>query len=133
MARGNRNARLIGAVQRMLDVDERIVARGRCWSATRRARVPLLFLGRHQYDVVLTDRRLMLFARRRHRLRPDDVALVKRFRALTLAAEHRRFPLLQHRIRTDTGREVVLEWRPRYHDLGHSFADAVTERAEPAS
>lgn len=134
MPGANRDARMLGAIERTLDPGEQVVARGRCWAATRRPKVPLLVLGRHQYDVVLTDRRVMLFARRhRRRIRPDDVAMVKRFRALTIDAEHRRFPLLQHRVRTDTGTEVVLEWRVRHRGLGHALADAVTGRAEPGA
>ena len=88
------------------------------WST--RDSVPLLIRGRHQYDVVLTDRRLMLFARRRRRLQADDVAFAKRFTSLTLEASPRRV-LLQQRIRTDIDALLVLEWRPHYRPVGRAL------------
>ncbi|MFA5885665.1 MAG: hypothetical protein WDA60_17575 [Acidimicrobiia bacterium] len=135
MAGASRNDHMVAAVQRVLDRDEVIVERGRCWAAVRREHVPLLFLGRKQYDVVLTDRRIMLFSRRRRTLRPDDVALVKRFGALTLDSERRGVPLLQQRIHTDTGAAMVIEWPPRYRRMGGMLADEIEQtahRAEPA-
>jgi hypothetical protein len=122
----SRGARIDAALRRVLGPDERVVARGRCWAALRRERVPLLFLGRHQYDVVLTQRRAMLFSRAQRRLRADDVALAKRFDSLTLEAQRQRFPLLQHRVRTNSGTRLVLEWRPRYRAVGRVFAEAIT-------
>jgi len=126
MARRSRDARILGAVERVIEPGERIVARGRCWAAARRRHVPVLLLGRHQYDVVLTDRRVMLFSRRRRRLRADDVALVKRFGALSLDHERRGIVWLQHRIHTDTGAALVVEWRGRDRRLGQAFAHALT-------
>ena len=63
----SRNERILEIVERVLDPDERIEARGVCWAAVRRPKVPLLLLGRHQYDVVLTDRRMLMFSRRHRR------------------------------------------------------------------
>ncbi|GMU78995.1 MAG: hypothetical protein AMXMBFR46_17880 [Acidimicrobiia bacterium] len=114
------------AVERVLDADEEVAGRGRCWAAARRKHVPLLFLGRHQYDVWLTDRRVVLFGRRRfRRLRSDDVALARRFESLTLLAERQRIALLQHQIRTADGSDFVIEWRPRHRTLGRAFGASV--------
>jgi hypothetical protein len=112
-------------VQRVLDPDERIEARGVCWAAVRRPKVPLLFLGRHQYDVVLTDRRMLMFSRRRRRLRPDDVVFAKRYASLTLESSSGGFPLARHHITTDTGRRLVIEWRPRHRALARRFSTAL--------
>jgi hypothetical protein len=130
----SRNERILGIVQRVLEADERVEARGVCWAAVRRPKVPLLVLGRHQYDIVLTDRRVLMFSRRRRRLRPDDVAFAKRYSALTL--ERGRgigFPLARHHIATDTGRRLVIEWRPRHRALARRFTAALTAPAAPAA
>jgi hypothetical protein len=122
-----RDARILAAVQRLLEDDEMVSQRGICWAATQRPNVPLLVLGRHQYDVVLTDRRVLLFARRRrHRLRADEVAMAKRLSALNLEATRNRAALLQHRVRTDSGSQLVLEWRLRHRALGRAFAAELT-------
>lgn len=130
---GSRGARIDAAIRRVLGPDEQVVARGRCWAALRRARIPLLVLGRHEYDVVLTERRAMLFSRRRRRLRADDVAFAKRFDSITLEAERSRVLLLQHLVCTDTGDRLVLEWRPRYRAVGRTFARSITAPAAPAA
>ena len=126
MARQSRKERILGAVQRALDPDEEVEARGVCWAAVRRPKVPLLLLGRHQYDVVLTDRRMLMFSRRRRRLQPDDVAFAKRFTALTLESAHNGFPLARQHITTDTGRHLIIEWRPRHRALARRFSAALT-------
>ena len=89
--------------------------------------MPRLILGRHQYDVVLTDRRMLMFSRsRRRRLRPDDVAFAKRFTALTLERVRGSFPLTRHDVVTDTGRRIVVEWRPRHRALARRLTTALT-------
>lgn len=130
----SRNDHILGVVQRVIDADERVGARGVCWAAVRRPKVPLLVLGRHQYDIVLTDRRALMFSRRRRKLRADDVAFAKRYSALTLeSASGTGFPLARHHIATDTGSRLVIEWRPRYRSLARRFTAALTEAASPAS
>jgi hypothetical protein len=125
MARPSRDERLLLAISKVLDPGEDITDRGKCWAAVRGSRTPLLFLGRHQYEVVLTDRRAMLFSRRRRRrVRTDDVALAKRYESLSLEAEHRRY-LLQHLVNVDRGQRLVIEWRPRQRAIGHRFAGAI--------
>ena len=128
--RQSRNERLLEIVERGLDPGERVEARGVCWAAVRRPKVPLLHLGRHQYDVVLTDRRMLMFSRRRRRLRPDDVAFAKRYSSLTLESARGGFPLARHHVTTDTGRRLVIEWRPQHRALaqrlGTTLASART-------
>jgi len=124
--RQSRNERILEVVQRVLDPDESVEARGSCWAAVRRPKVPLLLLGRHQYDVVLTDRRMLMFARRRHRLRPEDVAFAKRFSSLTLESARDGFPLARQHVTTDTGRRLGVEWRPRHRALAQRFRTALT-------
>jgi hypothetical protein len=121
----SRNERLLEIVERVLDPDERVEARGVCWAAVRRPKVPLLLLGRHQYDVVLTDRRMLMFSRRRRRLRPDDVAFAKRYSSLTLESASGGFPLARHHVTTDTGRRLVIEWRPHHRALAQRLATAL--------
>ena len=123
----SRNERILEVVERVLDADEQIEARGVCWAAVRRPKVPLIILGRHQYHVVLTDRRMLLFSRRRRRrLRPEDVAFAKRYSALTLESAGGAFPLRRHQVVTDTGRRLVLEWRPQYRAIARRFSAALT-------
>jgi hypothetical protein len=130
----SRNERVLDVVERVLDPDERVEARGVCWAAVRRPKVPLLVLGRHQYDIVLTDRRALMFSRRWRRLRPDDVVFAKRYAALTLeSARGTGFPLARHHIATDTGRRLVIEWRPRYQGLARRFTAALATPVSPAS
>jgi hypothetical protein len=132
--RASRNERILGVVERVLDADERVVGRGVCWAAVRRPRVPLLVLGRHQYDVVITDRRVLMFSRRRRSLRPDDVAFAKRFTALTLeSGPGVGFPLSRHHIATDTGRRLVIEWRPRHRALARRFTSSLTAARTPTA
>ena len=131
----SRNERILGVVHRVIDADERVEGRGVCWAAVRRPKVPLLVLGRHQYDVVLTDRRILMFSRRhRRQLRPDDVAFAKRYTALTLDSARGGFPLTRHHIVTDTGRRLVVEWRPRHRALARRLTAALeAPRPSPAS
>jgi len=125
---GSRSERLLGVVQSVVDPDERVEAQGVCWAAARRSKVPLLLLGRHQYAVVLTDRRMLMFSRRhRRRPQPEDVAFAKRYSALTLDSTRGRFPLTRHRIVTDTGRRLVIEWRPRHRAVARRLTAALAE------
>jgi hypothetical protein len=122
MAGASRNDRVLAAIRRVLDHDEEVVERDRCWAAVRRPHVPLLLLSRHQYEAFLTDRRLILIRRHRRALQPTDVVLVKRFEAMTLVEEHQRVLLLQQRIHTDTGTSIVVEWPRRSRRLGWALS-----------
>lgn len=116
---------MLAAIRRVLDAGERIEARGWCWAAVERRRVPLLFLRRRRFDAFVTDRRLILVARSRGPLSPSDVKLVKHFDALVLDGEHRRPTLLQQRLRTDAGLAMVVEWPRRTREIGHLVSDEV--------
>lgn len=116
---------MLGAIRRVLDAGERVEGRGWCWAAVERRRVPLLFLRRSRFDAFVTDRRLILIARRRGPLEPTDVKLVKHFDAMVIEAEHRRPTLLQQRLRTDAGLAVVVEWPRGARDLGWIVSDEV--------
>lgn len=125
---------MLAAIGRVLQDDEQVTRRGWCWAAVRRAHVPLLVLGRRRFDAFLTDRRLVLIARRRRELRPSDVMLVKGFDALVLEEEHRRPTLLQQRVRTDRGSSIVLEWPRRFRSMGETVAEqlsASSDRSTP--
>jgi len=125
---------MLGVVHRVIDPDENVEFRGVCWAAVRRPKLPLLVLGRHQYDVVLTDRRMLMISRRHRRsLRPDDVSFAKRYAALTLESTRGRFPLTRQRIVTDTGRRLVIEWRPRHRSLARRLTAALTEPGASAA
>ena len=124
-----RDERILAAVRRVLDADERVEGRDWCWAAVRRPHVPLLFLRRRRADAFVTDRRLILVARRRRAPRPTDVTLVAHFDALALEEEHRRPTLLQQRLRTDAGVGVVVEWPLRARELGWVVSDEVPHAA----
>lgn len=130
MAGSARDERMLAAIQRVLDHDERVLDRGRCWAAVRRPHIPLLVLRRRQYDAFLTDRRIILIAHRRGPLRPSDVVLAKRFDALVLGAEHRRVTLLQQRLHTDTDVSIVVEWPRRWRDLGLVLSDELDRETD---
>lgn len=133
MARRARDEQVHSAVQRMMDPDERIVGRARCWAAARRPHVPLLLLGRHRHDAVVTDRRLVLVARRRGALRPSDVTQASPFSTLVLEAQHRRPTLLQQRIRTHSGTRVIVEWPRPAWDLGRTVGAALPPAPQDAA
>ncbi|MBM3660108.1 MAG: hypothetical protein FJW95_11500 [Actinobacteria bacterium] len=129
-----RDERMLAAIRRVLDAGERIEARGWCWAAVERRRVPLLFLRRRRFDAFVTDRRLVLIARSRGPLDPSDVKLVKHFDALVLDAQHQRPTLLQQRLRTDAGLALVVEWPHRSREVGHIVSDEVPRaRVRPAA
>ena len=113
------------AVRRVLDDGEQVQGRGRVWAAVRRRHVALLFQRRRQYDAVVTDRRLIVVARRRGPLDPSDVVLVKRFESIVLLEEHRRPTLLQQEIRAETESTFVIEWPYRTRALGEYLSDAL--------
>jgi hypothetical protein len=96
---------------------ERLVGQGRCWAA----------LERRQYELALTDRRLLLLARgKRQRRRlgtgPDGVALEHDLALLRLERDRAGVPLRQLLVRLPTGRTLVLEFAPARRDLGRAVA-----------
>jgi hypothetical protein len=106
---------------------ETLVTRGRCWAAVRRDRVPLLVLARRQYELLLTDRRLLLVARSKHQrrrlgLKPDGVALAQDLTELRLDRTRSGFPLTQLQVVLLDGRVLVLEFDRARRDLAHDLA-----------
>jgi hypothetical protein len=121
----DRDQRMLAAIRRVLDPDERIEGRAWCWAAVRRPRVPLLVLRRRRYDAFVTDRRLILIGRRRGALQPADVTLVKHFDALVVEEVHRRPTLHQQRLRTDADLALVIEWPLGSRVLAETVADEI--------
>ena len=120
---------VIAAAHGALVEGERIMELGRCWGAPMRRRVPLLFLGRHQFLLVLTDRRLLVFSRRRSRaLRPSDLVLGKRYETFTLEKVRRGRPLLQLQIAAANGSRMVFEFRPGRRHLGEALVHRLEGR-----
>jgi hypothetical protein len=100
---------------------ERVVANGSCWAAQLR-RIPLLFLGRRRYLLVLTDRRLLLFARRgRHAPHPSDLLLGKRYEWFTLGRVRRARPLMQVVVTTGNGTRMLFEFQPHRREIGRAL------------
>jgi hypothetical protein len=108
---------------------ERVVVWGRCWAARRRRFVPLVLSARRRVLLLVTDRRLLVFARPRRRpLRARDLLLGKRFETYRLEGVRRARPLWQVRVATDHGARLVFEFGPRRRGL----ATAVTDRLRPS-
>jgi hypothetical protein len=111
--------------------DETLRGRGRCWAALRRERVPLLVLARRPYELVLTDRRVLLLPRTKHQrkrlgLAPDGVALEHDLDLLRLERSRAGVPLLQLLVRLPTERTLVLEFDPARRALGRDVAGALS-------
>ena len=108
---------------------------GTCWAGQLRTRVPLVLTGRRQYLIVLTDRRLLLFHRRRgHGLAPDDLVIGKRYESFQLDRVHRNRPLMQLLVTATGGSRMVLEFRPGRRGVGDALAHRLdpTQPAPPA-
>jgi hypothetical protein len=125
VAGSRRTERLLRAVRRVLDDGEVVEGRVRVWGAVRRPHLPLVVQRRRQYDAVVTDRRLVLVARRIGALEPSDVVLAKRYEAIVLLAERRRPTLLQLELRADADAVLVVEWPGRSRRLGRFVAGAL--------
>jgi hypothetical protein len=107
---------------------------GFAWIAFPRPQISLLFLARRAHLVGLTDRRLLIWVRPHEVRQADDQDLVldAPFSEVTLEAVHTALPLLQLRIRSSSGRRLVLEFRPRDRRVGHRIAEALGGPAAPA-
>ncbi len=117
-----------------LAIGEPILAGGFTWIAFPRPQISLLFLMRRAHLVALTDRRIMIWARP-HEVRPaDDTDLIldAPLGEIVLEGMSTAIPMLQLRIRTASGRRLVLEFRPRERRLGHRIAKEL-RRDEPAA
>jgi hypothetical protein len=116
--------RVEDAARWRLAIGEPLLAGGFTWIAFPRPQISLLFLARRAHLIALTDRRIMIWARP-HEVRPaDDTDLVldAPFGEVALEGVRSSIPMLQVRIRTTSGRRLVLEFRPRDRKLGHRIA-----------
>ena len=110
---------------------ERVTESGHCWAARIKPHVPLLFTARHQYLMVLTDRRLLLFKRRRKALRASDLVLGKRYEAFSLGRVRRTFPLASVRAEASNGARMVFEFRPGQRHLSGALAARLSPAPPP--
>jgi hypothetical protein len=117
----------------VLQDGETVVARGRCWAAVRRERVPLLVLARRQYELVLTDRRLLLLSRGKHQrrrlgLQADGVALAQDLDQIGFGLQRSRqgVPLRQLQVALPDARVLVLEFGWSHRALGDEVAGRLT-------
>jgi len=113
----------------VLQDGETVQARGRCWAAVRRERVPLLVLARRQYELVLTDRRLLLLARTKHQrrrlgLQSNGVALAQDLDQIGFGLQRSRqgIPLRQLQIALPDTRVLVLEFGWSHRAFGDEVA-----------
>jgi len=118
---------ITGAAKSTLVEGEQVLEYGHCWAAQRRDRLPLVFAGRRQYLMVLTDRRLLLFARRSGQVRAGDLVIGKRYETFTLERTRRARPLLQLRVQASNGTRMVFEFRPGRRHVG----EALVHRLDP--
>jgi hypothetical protein len=108
---------------------EAIVQRGRCWAARLRPGVPLLFLGRRQAQMVLTDRRVLVLASTRSREPLErDLVIGKRYDSLQLRRVRRLRPLLQLVVAGNGATEMVFEFGPGSRRVGLALLDRLTGR-----
>ncbi len=123
---------VVAAAHGALVEGERTVEYGTCWGAQLRHRVPLFLTARRQYLMVLTDRRLLLFQRRRgHALRPSDLVIGKRYASFQLERVHRGRPLFQVIVVGTNGIRMVFEFRPRRRRVGEALAHRL-DPSQPA-
>ena len=95
------------AAQGALVAGERIVSRGICWAAQAPPRRWLLFVMRRQYQIVLTDHRLLVFRRKRKPPTSRDLILAKRYDAFVVEKVTRWRPLMYVRLRAPNGTQLV--------------------------
>lgn len=128
---------IVAAAHGALVEGERVVEFGTCWATQRKPRLPLLFHARRQVLMVLTDRRLLLFARRRSgALHATDLVIGKRYEAFTLEQIRRGRPLYQVRVRGTNGALMIFEFRPGVRHLAGALVARLTpprDAPEPVS
>src|SRR5438552_4995996 len=132
MASERTRQRIARLVAPRLGPTEEIVATGPAWAAPLRRRVPVVLVGRKLHLVALTDRRLLVFRRRRRRKGSGELALAKTLTSLRVVRVRSWRPMMALRIEIGDGRVLLLEVRPRDRALGRSIADAI-RTAPPAA
>jgi hypothetical protein len=120
---GRRLEQTVAATHGALVEGERVVAYGYCWAAQLR-RIPVLFLGRRRYLLLLTNRRVLLFNRRgQHIPRPSDLVIGKRYEWFQLGRVRRARPLMQVLVTTGGGARMIFEFPPRRRELGRTLVE----------
>jgi hypothetical protein len=123
---------IVAAAHGALVDGERVTEFGTCWAAQLKHRVPVLVTARRQYLMVLTDRRLLLFTRRRRKaLRASDLVIGKRYEAFSVSKVRRALPLFSVRVEASNGARMVFEFRPGQRQLGGALVARLTP-AQPA-
>jgi hypothetical protein len=113
----------VAAAQGALAEGERVDAYGQCWAVRRRRFLPLAVLARRRVLLLVTDRRLLVFARPRSRnARSTDLLIGKRFETYRLERVRRVRPLLQLRLTATSGERLVFEFGPRGRELAGALA-----------
>jgi hypothetical protein len=123
----NAHARVEEAARWRLEVGEPLLAGSFTWIAFPRPQISTLVLARRPHLVGLTDRRLLIWARP-HEVRPAedrDLLLDSPLPRVTLDGSRTFAPMLQVRITTESGRKLVLEFRPRDRRVGHHILEAL--------
>jgi len=120
------------AAQALLSDGERVTSTGSCWAVQVRPKVPLLLLARRKYIVALTDRRVLVFARRRRGPEASDLVIAKRYETFTLEHVRRRRPLLQVALGVTNGNRLVFEFRRRERELAGELIARLTPPPAPA-
>ncbi len=127
-----RNAKLRarGAAESVATSGETVLDTGTVWAAQVQAGKHLLFRGRRQYLVALTDRRLLVFERhakkRRDPLSTADLAMGKRYEFFTIDRRRRSPTLFQLVLRGDNDTRLVLEFRPSQRSIGRALEQRLT-------
>jgi hypothetical protein len=127
----NTRTKVEEAARWRLEIGEPLLAGGFTWITFPRPQVSLLFLARRPHLIGVTDRRLLIWARP-HEVRPaedKDLVLDAPLHEVTLESVHGFAPMLQLRMVTSSGRQIVAEFRPRDRRLGHRIARALTDAA----
>jgi hypothetical protein len=122
------------AARAVLIERERVTSTGRCWAVQARPRVPLLLLARRKYVMALTDRRVLVFNRRRGGPDAPDLVIGKRYETFTLERVKRRRPLVQVAVQASSGNRLVFEFRRGERELAGEFIARLTPppRATPS-
>ena len=106
-----------------LAAGEEIETIGLCWATRQRIGVPLLFLARRPYHLVLTNRRALVFERRGRAA--GSLTLGKRFATFGLVRVRTRRPLFQVTVSGAGDVPLVFEFPPRSRALGRALVQAL--------
>jgi hypothetical protein len=130
MSRKARRRQITDLVTPRLEDGEEILGAAATWAAPL-GRTPLLLTGRHLDLLALTDRRVVLFERRRRRHREPVAILDEPIDQLELTRARTRFTLYQVIVATAAGRRYVLEFRRRDHATGRALSRMLHAARQP--